>query len=766
MERSALRRRDRQEQNYSSDMLQWESRGSQVYFQLTGHITHSIQLLRQRMSVMQGTELLGFYVEQWKNFVLVSKMIKGTFETLDNSWIQMEMRYGPNYNPLSDTMIQLWYLQLFKPLNAHLTRNIINLIDMRRKGQIIEDNLIKNLVNAYYELRPVSMPEIVSIYREPLGVYIKSFEEPYILSVILYLEEKTKHLLCQKDVCAYVKTISNLIEIEEQQGKTLLLPDSENELRNMLNYSFIEGSVNRIYSALPAIFESGNRDDLKMIYSLLNRIRGQPRLVPMCKAFEAYIFRHIINKIPFPIVEDDNADFSAGTDALYTSIFVDTIVSTMEELEQLLFECFDKNESFVEGKNSAFHKAVNSPELRDRCKSVPMRLLAEYFNLILRANNAAARNNRLLGTDPEMAITAEIKRVLRLYKLSKGKDMFQNYYRLHLARRLLNEQTVSLELERTAGIMISTANSTEFMTKLKDMLTDIDISYDMSRTFSQEIIEDKSLGVSDVYIKVLKESSWPSVITAERAEWNSPPAQLAEICIKFTDAYNKRYCTSDISRSGCDTIKRRLSWMWEYSKCSIQFYFPHSTGHAARTGYTFVLNTYQLAILMLFTESAGLGSGYDSPTGPRFTLEQIRLSTKIDELYIKAELAIFYKARILIPVTVNSRTLVQLNDKYNSKRLRIDISAIKRVRRAQEEEKVAKRTIQDRHWYIATDISRIMKTRKIIEFSELFLEVAKNRVGMFEVTRDEFKYALEKVIDRDIVRRGDGNDCNTLYYMA
>ncbi|KAJ1837858.1 ubiquitin ligase (cullin) of SCF, partial [Coemansia sp. RSA 2703] len=171
---------------------------------------------------MEGTELLSYYVEQWKNFVFVSKLIKGIFQTLDDKWIQMEIQYGSNYKPLSDTMIQLWYLQLFKPLSSHLTRNIINLVDMRRNDQTVEDNFIKNLVNAYYELRPESMPEIVSIYREPLGVYLNSFEGPYIQSVIRHLEEKTKHLLDKKDVCAYIKAISSLIEIEEQQGKTLL----------------------------------------------------------------------------------------------------------------------------------------------------------------------------------------------------------------------------------------------------------------------------------------------------------------------------------------------------------------------------------------------------------------------------------------------------------------------------------------------------------------------------------------------------------------
>ncbi|KAJ2379216.1 ubiquitin ligase (cullin) of SCF, partial [Coemansia sp. RSA 2603] len=417
MDRSALRHNGRQTRNSGSTALQMMDRGSQVYFWLTGNITQSIQLLHRRMRVMEGTELLSYYVEQWKNFVFVSKLIKGIFQTLDDKWIQMEIQYGSNYKPLSDTMIQLWYLQLFKPLSSHLTRNIINLVDMRRNDQTVEDNFIKNLVNAYYELRPESMPEIVSIYREPLGVYLNSFEGPYIQSVIRHLEEKTKHLLDKKDVCAYIKAISSLIEIEEQQGKTLLLPDSRTELRNMLNYSFIESSVDRIYSALPTIFESGNRDDLKMIYSLLDRIHGLPRLVPMCREFETYIFKHIINKSPAPTVADDNADVSTGTEVPYTSIFIDTILSTMEQLEQLLSECFDKNESFVEGKNSAFIKAVNSPELRDRCKSVPMRLLAEYFNLILRANNATARKAEASSTDPEMAITAEIRRVLRLYKL-------------------------------------------------------------------------------------------------------------------------------------------------------------------------------------------------------------------------------------------------------------------------------------------------------------------------------------------------------------
>ncbi|KAJ1724918.1 ubiquitin ligase (cullin) of SCF [Coemansia erecta] len=766
LSRPALRHRDRQARNAGSTALQMMDRGSRMYFWLTGYIIQSIQRLRQKMSAMEGTELLSYYVGQWKNFVFVSKLVKGIFQILDSQWIQMEIQYGSNYKPLSDTMVQLWYLQLFKPLSAHLTRSIINLIDMRRNGQTVEDNFIKNLVNAYYELRPESMPEVVSIYREPLGVYLKSFEGPYIQAAIRYIEEKTRHLLGKRDVCGYIKTISSLIEIEEQQGNVLLLPESETELRNMLNYSFIESSVDRIYSALPTIFDSGNRGDLKMVYSLLNRIQGLPRLAPMRRAFEDYIFRHIIDRSPEPTATNDKTGVSADTEAPYTSDFIDRILATMEQLEQLLSECFDENESFVDGKNNAFRKVINSPELRTRCKSVPMRLLAEYCNLTLRANNATARKAEASTTDPEMIITAEIRRILRLYKLSRSRDMFLNHYELHLARRLLNEQTVSLELERTIVTMISTTESMEITTKLKDMLTDIDTSHDLSRSFSLKIAEDRSVSVSDVYIKVLKEASWPSVIMAERGEWNRPPTQLAVICDRFMKAYNERHSAHDKGHSGRDTAKRRLRWMWEYSKCSIQFFFPHSTGRVARTGYTFVLNTYQLAILMLFTESSGLGSGYDSPTGPRFTLEQIRHSTGIDELYIKAELAIFYKARILIPVSANGRTLVQLNDKYNSKRLRVDISAIKRVRRAEEEEKVAKKTAEDRRWYLMIDISRNMKARKTMEFNELFLEVARGRAGMFEVTRDEFKDALEKVINRDIVKRGEDNDRKTLYYMA
>ncbi|KAJ2777906.1 ubiquitin ligase (cullin) of SCF, partial [Coemansia interrupta] len=501
LSRPALRHRGRQARNAGNTALQMMDRGSRMYFWLTGYIIQSIQRLRQQMSAMEGTELLKYYVEQWKNFVFVSKLVKGIFQTLDSQWIHMEIQYGSNYKPLSDTMVQLWYLQLFKPLSAHLTRNTINLIDMRRNGQTVEDNFIKNLFNAYYELRPESISEVNSVYREPLGVYLKSYEGPYVQSAIRYLEEKTRHLLGKKDVCGYIKAISSLIEVEEQQGNELLLPASEAELRNMLNYSFIESSVDRIYSALPTIFDSGNRSDLKMIYRLLDRIRGLPRLVPMRKAFEDYIFRHIIDKSPAPTVNHDKVGVSADTEAPYTSEFIDRILATMEQLEQLLSECFDGNKSFVDGKELAFRKAVNSTELRNRCKSVPMRLLAEYCNLTLRANNATARKAEASSTDPEMTIMTEIRRVLRLYKLSKNRDEFLNHYELHLARRLLNEQTVSLELERTIVTMIGTTESMEITTKLKDMLTDIDTSHDMSRSFSLKIAEDKSVSVSDVYIK-------------------------------------------------------------------------------------------------------------------------------------------------------------------------------------------------------------------------------------------------------------------------
>ncbi|KAJ2857850.1 hypothetical protein J3B02_000718 [Coemansia erecta] len=745
----------------SSSIMTASQRGSQLYYWLTNFMTGHLQKLAKKVLEYTEVEALKFYISEWEKYMFAAKLVRGVFLPLQRQWLVGEKRCNSNFSFVQETMEQLWYFYLFKPVSDQIMSNVIKLVSKKRAGMSIEDNFIAALAYAFSQLKPENTPEAYARYRENLGTYLLFIEGPYVQAAVRHVQAAVSHIKRQDNVCEYLRTIDTLMQREEMWGSQLLLPESSVVLSCMLNKHFIDDRIEYIVRELPQVFMSNSKDDLRLAYRLLDRVRDLGHLSPLSRAFGHHVHRDIVSVSPAPTVTEGIK--SAETNAAYTSSFIDTILDTMDAHRQLLAECFESNSDFAESMTRGFRQVINSKDLRDRCQSVPMKLLAEYFHQVARASSGDARQAGASSVDPEATIKDKLQRAIKLYEFAKGKDNFLSHYALHLARRLLLEQTVSLELERSIVAMIGLLGGMEMTVKLKEMLTDIDTSEDMSRGFSQAVAMDPSVSVSDVNVKVLKTASWPAAIQSESSEWTTPPPQLAHICAMFSSAYNARHSASDQQRQRSADAKRKLRWLWEYSKCSVQFFFPHSTGRVAKSGYTFVLNTFQLAILMLFTETSGLGANYNSPTGPVFTPEQICSATNIAVDIVKAELTIFARAGILVRLPASNT--FRLNHKFNSKRLRIDISAIKRVRRAKEEDRVTKNTVNDRLSYLKADIARYMKARKTMTYRQLFEEVASSRSRIFEVTRHEFKKALDSAIEMDIVKRHD-EDFNKLLYVS
>ncbi|KAJ1814832.1 ubiquitin ligase (cullin) of SCF [Coemansia sp. RSA 2598] len=703
------------------------------------------------MLKLGGVSILRFYAEEWEKYIFAAKLVRGMFLSLQRQYLEGEKRCNNNYCFVQETLEQLWYLYLFKPGSSHIVRNVVFLVDKKRNGYAIEDNFVLMLANAFSRLKPENTREAYVPYRENLGVYLRFFEGPYVRAAVSYVRARTSHLCESENVREYISAVDRLIRTEEIYGQDFLLPESKVVLSCFLNKHFIDDKIQYIVDGLQQLFASGDKSDLQLTYKLLDRVSSLGHLQPLSRAFGEHVFDEIVRLSPAPTEVGKKGASSAETQAAYTSSFIDAILDTMDAQAQLLAECFASNEQFAASMNEAFRRAINSDDIVDRCKSIPLKHLAQYFHQVASTNQKAAKVADVSGVNIETVIKEKLERAIKMYGLGKHKDAFLKLYALHLARRLLLEQSVSLELERTLVLKIDKLSAMAMTVKLKNMLVDIETSQDMSRSFSQAVAADKSVSVSDVHIKVLKTTTWPSPIQSGSSNWATPPPQLAQICSMFANAYNARYNSEDRDRMKGKGIKRKLRWLWEYSKCSVQFFFPHSTGRVAKTGYTFILNTFQLAILMLFTESSGLGTGYSSRKGPVFTKAQICNATNIYPEVVDAELAIFVRARILVQLALSGA--YQLNDKFNSKRLRIDISAIKKTRRAKEEAKVSENTARDRHEYLKADITRCMKAKRTMTYCDLFEAVGRKREDYFCVTRGEFKKALDVVIDAELISR-------------
>ena len=75
----------------------------------------------------------------------------------------------------------------------------------------------------------------------------------------------------------------------------------------------------------------------------------------------------------------------------------------------------------------------------------------------------------------EEQVETQLERALQMFRFLQEKDMFEKYYKQHLARRLLGDRSQSEDLERKVIQMLKNECGYQFTAKLEGMFKDIDL---------------------------------------------------------------------------------------------------------------------------------------------------------------------------------------------------------------------------------------------------------------------------------------------------
>lgn len=97
----------------------------------------------------------------------------------------------------------------------------------------------------------------------------------------------------------------------------------------------------------------------------------------------------------------------------------------------------------------------------------------------------------------EAEIEAVLDKTMVLFRFLQEKDVFERYYKQHLAKRLLLQKSVSEDSEKTMISKLKTECGCQFTSKLEGMFKDMSVSVTINEEFKQRV---NSLGVSDVII--------------------------------------------------------------------------------------------------------------------------------------------------------------------------------------------------------------------------------------------------------------------------
>lgn len=103
---------------------------------------------------------------------------------------------------------------------------------------------------------------------------------------------------------------------------------------------------------------------------------------------------------------------------------------------------------------------------------------------------------------------------MMLFRFIQEKDVFEKYYKQHLAKRLLLGRSVSDDAERNMIAKLKTECGYQFTSKLEGMFTDMKLSADSMDAFKTycQSLEGSPLNNIDLSVYVLTTGFWPTQV--------------------------------------------------------------------------------------------------------------------------------------------------------------------------------------------------------------------------------------------------------------
>lgn len=162
----------------------------------------------------------------------------------------------------------------------------------------------------------------------------------------------------------------------------------------------------------------------------------------------------------------------------------------------------------------------------------------------------------------EAEVDAALDKTIVLFRYLTDKDVFEDFYKRHLARRLYFGRSVSDDAERGLLQKLKLECGAAFVLKLEGMLKDISISDELNASY-RRFLEGLSSDRPDVElaVQVCTASFWPS---APEISCSLPP-QFHRITRSFERYFDTRY------------TGRKLTWHPEHGTVDVKIRFSKGT---------------------------------------------------------------------------------------------------------------------------------------------------------------------------------------------
>ncbi|XP_059060667.1 cullin-3 isoform X2 [Achroia grisella] len=609
-------------------------------------------------------------------------------------------------------------------IRDHLRQTLLEMVARERRGEVVDRLAIRNACQ---------MLMVLGINSR--AVYEEDFETPFLHQSAEFYRMESQKFLAENSAAVYIARVEARISEEAERARHYLDETTEPRVVAVLEHELIEQHMKTIVemenSGVVHMLMHTRTGELACVYKLLSRVPDGLRTV--ADAVSAHL-----REQGRALVTDNHNNTNAIT-------FVQNLLDLKARFDHFLQNSFNNDKIFKHMIASDFEYFLN---LNNKSP--------EFLSLFI--DGKLKKGEKGMS---EQEIEAVLDKTMVLFRFLQEKDVFERYYKQHLAKRLLLNKSVSDDSEKNMISKLKTECGSQFTSKLEGMFKDMTVSNTIMEEFKEHVLSTgTNLHGVDLSVRVLTTGLWPTQSVTPKCNIPIAPRNAFDV---FRSFYLAKH-------SG-----RQLSLQPQLGNVDLHATFrgaaaagggPASPPRSPRDQHEappaapapapaprrhiIQVSPFQMCVLLLFNKRE------------RLTYEEILNETDIPEKDLVRALQSLAMGkptqRVLIkhPKTKEIEPSHQfyVNDAFTSKLYRVKIQTVAAKGESEPERRETRNKVdEDRKHEIEAAIVRIMKARKKMAHTLLVAEVTEQLRARFLPSPVVIKKRIEGLIEREYLAR-------------
>ncbi|KAG6873948.1 hypothetical protein C0995_008987 [Termitomyces sp. Mi166 len=606
---------------------------------------------------------------------------------------------------IEEAGLQLFLKHIIRPpIQQHICTAILNQVRFERDGSSINRSPVKGCVDVLLSLE---------VDDGSMTVYKRDLEPAFLKESEAFYKVEGVKLLETCDAPEFLRRVEARFENEDSRTHHYLARQTASSLRQILKDNLLTRHLSDVISlpnsGLDNMIDTDNLDDLARLYRLF--IMVPTGLSTLKRTIKDSVARRGIEIIRTSlgveggdvdsVVEEEDkkgrrkvrSTANAAIQKLELALkWVQDVLDLRDKFVAVWAHAFGKDREVEGALNEAFQALVDSNE-----KS------PEYISLFIDENLKKGLKGK---TDAEVEVILD--KTITVFRFLTDKDVFERYYKGHLAKRLLHGRSISDDAERGMLAKLKVECGFQFTQKLEGMFHDMKISAETMEAYKTHLASTTTVA--------------PCTFTSE----------MVKTCKSFEQFYLSRH-------SG-----RRLTWLPSHGNADVRVTFDASK-------IELNVSTYALVILLQFQ---GLVSD------AVLSYSELCDATNIAESELQRNLQSLACAKYKILKKhppgrdIDKDDFFSFNASFTSNMRKIKIgTVVSRVESGEERRETRDRIDEERRHQTEACIVRIMKDRKHMTHNHLINEVTRQLAGRFHPDPLNIKKRIEGLIEREYLER-------------